>query len=121
AAGYPNGKGLDFDIIFYNGADNNISNATIAQNQLTTFFTDMKRKLPPYPDFASFSVPQAAGNFQTVSYTITASPDAVIEFVSQYYTNGSRNYGHFSDKGLDTLMDKAQVELNKDARTKLMD
>jgi ABC-type transport system substrate-binding protein len=70
---------------------------------------------------ASFSVPQAEGKFQMLSYTITAAPDAVVEFVSQYYTNGSRNYGHFSDKGLDTLMDKAQIELNKDNRTKLMD
>jgi len=121
AAGYPNGKGLDFEIIFQGPSDNNNINATRAHNQLTTTFTDMKMKLHPYPDSASFAVPQAEGKFQMLSYTITAAPDAVVEFVSQYYTGGSRNYGHFSDKGLDALMDKAQVELNQANRTKMMD
>ena len=56
-----------------------------------------------------------------MSYVITAAPDSVIEMQSQYYTGGSRNYGHFSDKNLDALVDKAQVELKLDARNALMD
>ena len=51
----------------------------------------------------------------------SAAPDSVIEMQSQYYTGGSRNYGHFSDKNLDALVDKAQVELKTDARTAMME
>ncbi len=56
-----------------------------------------------------------------LSYTITCVPDAVLEFTSQYHSKGSRNCGHFNDAGLDTLMDKAIVEVNREARTKLLD
>jgi len=121
AAGYPNGKGMEYEIIYQTASDVNAANALRFQGQMQEVFSDMKVKLHPYPDSASFSVPQAEGKFQILAYTITSSPDAVIEFVSQYYTTGSRNYGHFSDKGLDALMDKAQVELNRDARTKMLD
>jgi peptide/nickel transport system substrate-binding protein len=121
AAGFTNGKGLDYEIIFQGPSEVNSANATRAQNQLTTVFPELKMRLRPYADSASFSVPQAEGKFQILAYTITSSPDAVIEFVSQYYTNGSRNYGKFSDPGLDALMDKAQVELNKDNRAKMLD
>ena len=76
---------------------------------MSDVFADIKVKLRPHPDSASFSVPHAEGKFQILAYTITSSPDAVIEFISQYHTTGSRNYGHCSDKGLDSLMDKAQV------------
>jgi ABC-type transport system substrate-binding protein len=121
AAGYPNGRGLDFEIIFQAPSEVNSANATRAQNQLTTLFTEMKMRLRPYPDSASFSVPQAEGKFQILAYTITSSPDAAIEFQSQYHTNGSRNYGKFSDKNLDAITDKALTELNKEARTKLLE
>ena len=121
AAGYPNGKGIDFELIFQNPSDNNRENATRFQAQITTAFPDIKFRLKPYPDSATFSVPQAEGKFQMLSYTITCAPDAVLEFTSQYHSKGSRNYGHFNEPALDTLMDKAIVELNKDARTKLLD
>jgi ABC-type transport system substrate-binding protein len=121
AAGFPNGRGLDFEIIYQQPSEVNTANATRAQSQLTALFPEMKMRLRPYPDSASFSVPQAEGKFQILAYTITSSPDAVIEFVSQYYTNGSRNYGKFSDPGLDALMDKAQVELDTANRAKLLD
>jgi ABC-type transport system substrate-binding protein len=121
AAGYPNGRGLDFEIIYQQPSEVNAANATRSQSQLTTLFPEMKMRLKPFADSASFSVPQAEGKFQILAYTITSSPDAVIEFVSQYYTNGSRNYGKFSDASLDALMDKAQVELNRDTRAKMLD
>src|SRR5207248_3011603 len=96
-------------------------NATRFQSQMTSTFSDMKVTLHPFPDSASFSVPQAAGTFKMVAYTITASPDAVIEMNSQYHTGGSRNYGHFSDPNLDALLDKASVELNKDTRATMLE
>jgi len=121
AAGYPNGKGMDFEIIFQNPSDVNKENATRFQAQISAALPEIKFKLRPYPDSASFSVPQADGKFQILAYTITAAPDAVIEFTSQYHSKGSRNYGHFNEPALDALMDKAIVELNNEARTKMLD
>ena len=123
AAGYPNGKGLDWDIIFTASTGSSVANddSTRFIAQMQSQFPDIKIVIKPLPDSATFATQQAAGKFKMVAYTITAAPDAVVEMTSQYYTGGSRNYGQFTDKSLDTLLDKAQVELNKDARTKLMD
>jgi peptide/nickel transport system substrate-binding protein len=121
AAGFPNGKGLDFDIIYQGPNDQWAGNATRFQGQMQEVYPDMKVTLHPFPDSASFSVPQAAGNFKMVSYDITVAPDAVIEFTSQYHSLGSRNYGHFKDPDLDQLMDKAGVELKYDARAQLLE
>ncbi len=122
AAGFPNGKGIDFQIIFQNTSGTAYpENTQRFQAQMGSVFPEMKITLKPYADNASFSVPQAKGEFQMVSYVITASPDSVIEMQSQYYTGGSRNYGHFSDKNLDAMVDKAQVELKTDARNAIME
>jgi len=123
AAGYPNGKGIDFEIIFSAaGAPANAQeNALRFQAQMQQVFPEMKVNMKPYADSAAFGVPQAKGDFKMVSYVITAAPDAVIEMQSQYHTTGSRNYGHFSDKNVDALLDKAQGELNRDARGALME
>ncbi len=121
AAGFPNGKGLDFEIIYQAPSEVNAANATRFQSQLTEAFTDIKFRLKPMPDSATFSVPQAEGKFQMLAYTITCVPDAVLEFTSQYHSKGSRNYGHFNEPALDALLDKAIVELNRDARTKMLE
>ena len=91
------------------------------QSQITGAYPDIKFRLKPMPDSATFSVPQAEGKFQMLAYTITCVPDAVLEFTSQYHSKGSRNYGHFSEPALDALLDKAIVELNMDARTKMLE
>ena len=121
AAGFPAGKGIDFEIIYQQPSEVNVATATRFQAQISTTYPDIKFRLKPMPDSATFSVPQAEGRFQMLAYTITCVPDAVLEFTSQYHTKGSRNYGHFSDAGLDALLDKAIVELNKDARSKMLD
>jgi ABC-type transport system substrate-binding protein len=121
AAGYPNGKGMDFEIIFQQPSEVNRENATRFHSQITTAFPEIKFRLKPMPDSASFSVPQAEGKFQILAYTITCVPDAVLEFTSQYHSKGSRNYGHFNAPALDALLDKAIVELNMDARTKMLE
>jgi hypothetical protein len=72
-------------------------------------------------DSAAFAVPLAEGKFELVGYTNTVVPDAVLEMTSQYHSKGSRNYGRGNFPDLDALVDKAILELNKDARTKLMD
>lgn len=122
AAGYPNGKGIDFEMLFWDlsAAPYLRDNATRFQAQMTTAFPDMKVRLKP-ADAGTYATAQASGNFQMVSYVITAVPDPVLELASQYRTEGSRNYGKFSNPELDALLDKALGELKKDARTALLD
>jgi len=120
AAGYPNGKGLDYDILLSVTGDAQKDVATRFQSQMTSVFTDMKVSLRPV-DSGAFSTQQANGTFKALSYVITSSPDAVLDMISQYHSAGSRNYGAFKNKDVDTLLDKALKELNQENRTKLMD
>jgi ABC-type transport system substrate-binding protein len=64
---------------------------------------------------------QADGMFQMVSYTTDAVSDAAVEMGTQYRTGGGRNYGRFSNAASDRILDNALSELNRDARTKLID
>jgi peptide/nickel transport system substrate-binding protein len=120
AAGFPNGKGIDFDVLYITTADFIRENATRFQSQITTTFPEAKVSHKPV-DNPTFATLQAAGDFKTLSYVITAVPDPVLEMISQYRTGGSRNYGKFSEPALDALIDKALAELNPQARAQLLD
>jgi ABC-type transport system substrate-binding protein len=121
AAGFPNGKGLDFEIMYQNPSENNKENATRFQQQISSVYSEIKFGLKPMPDSASFSKPQAASDFQILAYTITCVPDPVLEFTSQYHTAGSRNYGKFSDAAFDKLLEDAIVELDNNKRAEMLD
>jgi ABC-type transport system substrate-binding protein len=120
AAGFPNGKGLEFDVMYITTADFLRENATRFQAQMQEVFTESKVTHKPV-DSPTFATQQASGDFQTISYVITAVPDPVLEMISQYHTNGSRNYGKFSNKDLDGILDKALAELDADARTQQLE
>ncbi len=121
AAGFPNGKGLDFELMVQQPSEVNRENATRFQAQITQTFPETKFRLKMIADSATFNNLQNPGNFQILAYTITSVPDAVLEFTSQYHTKGSRNYGHFSSADLDSIMDRAIVEVKREARTALLD
>jgi ABC-type transport system substrate-binding protein len=118
AAGYPNGKGLEYDIIHSGSTNDHALRFQAYQNQT---FTEGKVEVKPLGGGATFANRQAEGDFKALAYTITATPDAVIELISQYRTGGSRNYGGFSNADSDRILDKAVGELNRDARFALMD
>jgi peptide/nickel transport system substrate-binding protein len=120
AAGFPNGKGIDFDILLSATGDAQKDVAIRFQNQVTSTFTDMKASIRAV-DSGTFSTQQANGTFKTLSYVITSTPDAVLDMISQYHSKGSRNYGGFKNAETDALLDKALKELNQEARTKLLD
>ena len=117
AAGFPGGKGLEWDLMFP-GSTN--ENAERFQAQMKVAHPDMKVALRPF-DQPTYATKQAASEFQGLSYTITCVPEPVLEMISQYRTGGSRNYGKFSEPALDALLDKAVGELNRDARTRLLE
>ena len=125
AAGFPNGEGLDFLLEFANTAPSAAANATRFQSQMQQVFADIKVHLAAV-DLATLAMAQAAGTCQMVSNMTTANPDAVSEMNAQYHTiapggYGYGNYGGFSNMDLDTLIQKAQAELDKNTRAQLLD
>lgn len=122
AAGYPNGKGIDFSILYNNsgGVTYVTTFTTVLQGQLNSVFPDMKVRQGGV-DAGTFPVPLAAGKFDMVGYTNTVVPDAVLEMTSQYHSQGSRNYGRGNFPAIDSLVERALAELNVQNRTKLLD
>jgi len=120
AAGFPNGKGIDMSVLFTRTSDYVVSHTTRLQEQMKAAFPEMVVKQGGV-DSAAFAVALAERRFQLVGYTNTVVPDAVLEMTSQYQSQGSRNYGGGSFPEIDALLEKAIVELNPEARTKLMD
>jgi ABC-type transport system substrate-binding protein len=118
AAGFPNGRGIEYEII-HSGSTNN--HALRWNNFMTQAFPEMKPIVKPLGGGATFANRQAESDFQMLAYTITATADAVLEMIGQYRTGGSRNYGLFSNAESDSILDKAIVELNPEARTQLME
>jgi peptide/nickel transport system substrate-binding protein len=121
AAGYANGAGIEFETLYVEVIGDTKENAIRFQEQMMQVFPEMKVTVKGYPDLASYSKPQAESDFRGVSYIITATPDIVLEAISQFHSKGSRNYGKFSEPVLDDILDRAQVELDGNARTQLMD
>ena len=109
---------MQYDIIFSGSTNDHALRFQAYQNQT---FTEGKVDIKPLGGGATFANRQAEGDFKALAYTITATPDAVIELISQYRTGGSRNYGGFSNADSDRILDKAVGELNRDTRFALMD
>jgi ABC-type transport system substrate-binding protein len=118
AAGFTNGKGLEYTII-HGGSTND--HALRFQHFMNTTFTDGKVAVKPLGGGATFAKYQAEGDFQMLAYTITATCDPVIEMISQYQTGGSRNYGRFTNPETDRILKQVVGELNFDARVELLD
>ena len=121
AAGHKDGDGIEFQITHQVTSSSYSENALRYQDQMTKLFPKMKIDLKAPPDAATFAKLQAERDFDAVSYTITTLPDVVLELHSQFHTDGSRNYGSFSDPKADDLIDRALVELDMDARAELME
>jgi ABC-type transport system substrate-binding protein len=118
AAGFPMGKGIDYDII-YSGSTNN--HALRWEAMMHEAYPEMKAVQKPLGGGATFANRQAEGDFKMLAYTITATTDAVVEMISQYQTKASRNYGNFSNADSDRILNKVVSELNFDARKQLLE
>ena len=122
AAGRTNGDGIAFDLMLPSGSPSSDAfkeNSLRFQAQMHKLFTGMKITIKPTSDFASFAKLQSDKNFQMVAYSIVAIPDIAQEAYSQYHSKGSRNYGAFENAEADALIEKAQTELNPEARKQI--
>ena len=122
AAGFPNGKGLSFKILpASNSPAAAVYDAVIrAMDDLKKVFPEINVAIDPPADAPSFAQQQVTGNFDVISYGIGGYPDAVIELEAHYGTNGSRNYGKFSDASVDAGILKATQELDVDKRKQIL-
>lgn len=59
--------------------------------------------------------------YDVLTYTVVAAPigDPYAYFKSVFYTNGSANIAHYSNKNVDNLIDQLQVETNHDKRNEI--
>jgi peptide/nickel transport system substrate-binding protein len=122
AAGYPNGKGLSFKFLpASNSPASAVYDAVIrAMDDLKKLWPEINVAIDPPADAPAFAQQQVTGNFDVISYGIGGYPDAVIELEAHYGTNGSRNYGKFSDPSVDAGIAKATAELDVDKRKQIL-
>jgi peptide/nickel transport system substrate-binding protein len=122
AAGYPNGKGLSFKFLpASNSPASGVYDAVIrAMDDLKKLWPEINVSIDPPADAPAFAQQQVTGNFDVISYGIGGYPDAVIELEAHYGSNGSRNYGKFSDPSVDAGIAKATAELDVDKRKQIL-
>lgn len=119
AAGFPLGKGLSWEIITEGTSAANVANLTRFQGQMKTVYPEMDIRIRPLSDKAALDAVWTKGEFQMQMGGISVPPDAIVDVIQNYHTQGSRNYGGFSEPALDALLDKAIAEFNRDARKEL--
>ena len=124
AAGYANGKGVNFDILVptaYSGTDALKANSLRTQDQMTKVFPDSKVIVRPSQDLVSFTKAQTKHDFQSLTYNKASQYDVASELFDEYHIRGSRNFGQFSNPEAESIIDKLLTELNPAARKPLID
>ncbi len=120
AAGFDKGAGISIDLLNKVKADDR-ENSVRFQGQMQKVFPAMKMALKQDPDSATFDKHQNGNDFQMISNDSTMFPDAALEAYAHFHSKGSRNYGGFSDKDLDSTVEKAIAELDFEKRKAILD
>lgn len=119
AAGYPNGE-MTISIMPFQPTGDFFDRAIRAQDDLGEVWPDMNVTVDPPADTTTFSQRQIGGDFDLISYQLFPAPDAVLEMETNFRTDGSRNYGKFSDPDVDAAITAASMELDLDARGEIL-
>ena len=124
AAGRAEGEGIAFPILTPTGtgifAAHN-EDAIRFQAQMQKAFPKSKITVNGVADRAQFAATQAARRFDMLSYSSIPQPAAASEAYSLFHSKGGRNYGNFSNPEADSLLEKAQQELDAKARTQIFE
>ena len=118
AAGFPDGE-LNFNLMVFN-TPVHPSNSQRVRAQWNRIWPKMKITLEGPFDSGPFNQRLAAGNFDTVAYSILTPPDAAVDFQNQFATEGSRNYGFFSNPEVDKLTSDSISEFDMQKRAVLL-
>ena len=119
AAGFKNGAGIEFELLDKKKADNH-ENGIRIQGQMQKAIPGMKINLKSASDGAAFNKQQADGEFDVIVNDSTMQPDAVLESMAHFHSEGSRNYGSFKNADLDATLEKALAEVNLEARKEIL-
>lgn len=120
AAGYPNGAGIHI-VIVPQISPAFEENALRFQEQMRLVFPEMNVEIQRPSDRTAFATRQAARDFSALSYTITVVPDVFLELHSQYHSDGSRNYGGFTDADANALLERGIAALQPEERMEIAD
>ena len=113
AAGFPTGFPWTLLMGSASTTNNFFDMSTRAIDAWKSVWPDMKIEMDIPSDSANFGSRQSSREgWDVINYTILGQPDAVLEMHSQYHTDGSRNYGQFSDPKIDELIDLASTQFD---------
>lgn len=119
AAGHEGGAGIAFNLMNKPKPDNR-ENSIRYQAQLREAFPEIGVELVA-PETAVFDQAQSGSTFEAISNDSTMQPDAGLESYARFHTDGSRNYGQFTNADADGLLEQILSELDFEARKQLLD
>jgi ABC-type transport system substrate-binding protein len=122
AAGFPNGKGVKFDIIPLWVPGNKLTDDPVrAQDQWQKAFSDIEITITPPTDGADHARKLGTGEYDMICYVSFPAPDAALEGNQHYGTTGGRNYTKYDNPEAEALIQKTFSELDETARNELID
>jgi peptide/nickel transport system substrate-binding protein len=89
-------------------------------DQLKRIWPAMQPELDLPADGATFARRQVQGDFDVINYVIFPAPDAWLDLSSQYLSTGSRNYAKFKDDRIDSLLNTAFSQLDRNQRAGIL-
>ena len=118
AAGFPEGE-MPLTMLVFN-TPVHPAGCERLRAQWNRVWPKMKITLEGPLDSGPMNVRLSAGTFDVASYGNLPTTDGAVEFQNAFSTEGSRNYGKYSDAQVDKLAEQAIGEFNFDARKKLL-
>ena len=118
AAGFP--EGLPSVTMLPHSTPANTANAERVRAQWNKVWPKTKLTFDGPHDSVPFLAKVAAGQFDLLTYALSSTSDGADEFATFFSTDGSKNYGKFSDPEVDKLNEQAVGEYDTTKRTKLV-
>jgi peptide/nickel transport system substrate-binding protein len=118
AAGHKDGTGLKFKQI---NSGQSVSDSNVrVKDQFGKVFPRIDITLGPAPDYASFTNVLNNKDYEARVYNHTSVPDAAIDAVTYWHTEGGRNYQGYSQPWADEILDKLTASQTAQERKDLL-
>jgi peptide/nickel transport system substrate-binding protein len=118
SAGHKDGAGLKWRQI--NSGQVVSDSSTRIQDQLKKIWPQIDITLGPAPDYASFTNVLNNKDYEARAYNHTSVPDAAIDAVTYWHTDGGRNYQGYSQPWADEILDKLTAAQTLQERKELL-
>jgi len=118
AAGFPQGQGLTFKQI--NSSVASLDSSVRLKENWSKAFPKMVVTVSSISDYAQATSALNGRTFEIRSWNHTSVPDAAIDAVTYYHTQGGRNYQSYSTPWADEMLDKLLLATTLEERTSLV-